>query len=612
MKKFFLLLIFSATLFGEEIFVSITKEGLSKNFTPLNSTVITKQQIKNTTAKNLGELLENVTPYEFGNYGTLGSAKNIRVRNSTSEQVLILINGVPLNVSGKSGINLSLIPVESIDKIEIITDNCSALYGPNAVGGIVNIITSSPKEEKPTTDINFSYGSFDTIVAGAGIDYDSSRYGIALKVTNKHSAGWRENSDYDSLEGYTNFNLPILKGKINLTFLNHSSKLGVPGPTMVAMSNWDGEIEKKASSPYARQNDDFNFITISYDDKVISSKINFTYQGLVYDDTKNLLWPSKTESDYNTLNFLNTIALPNKIFISANYSYTSIDQRYPLLVTNNFNKSNSNIGLAIQKEFKKESLIFIPTVRWDANSLFGDEISPQAVVVYNIQQTKLSLSLGSSWRAPTFLDLYWPDDGWTKGNDKLEPEESYSIDFSVAQNFGMLEVVVNPFYRYVKKQIRWYPDSLTYIWMPSNVDETVAQGVELKAEILPCEWCENKISVLVSDNKIKKKGEETLGWQQQAYSPLVCLSYYSEMKIFLGLELVNLVKYTSEQYSLDNEKGIKLKDFVMWDLKMTKKVGLVEVYAQVNDLLDQKGVNRAGYPQPGRNYEGGVKVNLKI
>jgi outer membrane cobalamin receptor len=75
--------------------------------------------------------------------------------------------------------------------------------------------------------------------------------------------------------------------------------------------------------------------------------------------------------------------------------------------------------------------------------------------------------------------------------------------------------------------------------------------------------------------------------------------------------LVNNFKYTDVQYSSDGETGTKLDNFVLWNLRIQKTIfNFANLYLQVNDLLNQKGVNRVGYPQPGRNYETGLNVKI--
>ncbi|MCS7228227.1 MAG: TonB-dependent receptor plug domain-containing protein, partial [Endomicrobia bacterium] len=574
MKKinFYLtLLVIPIYIFSEDIFVSVTKEGLPQKFIPSNAIVITKNTIEATNAKNVGELLDILSVYDIARYGTLGSQKTFRLRNSTAEQVLILLNGIPLSGPAKGSFNLSLIPSDVVEKVEILPGSCSALYGANAVAGVVNIITTKPVKKYPTIENSITYGSLNTYGLSAVFDYNRENYGTKIYATNKHSDGWRENSQYDGLSGYTSVSIPVLYGRVTFNILANSSKLGVPGPTPVPLSQWDGKIEKKAYSPLAKQYDIFYFGSIDYEDKFITSKLSLDKQVLEYDNSEVQFFPEHTKSELNTINFLNTIYLPYKFLISFNYNYSQINQQYLLSLENNFEREVSNLGISLQKELKYDAFNLIPTIRWDSNSLFGNRFSPQIIFVYNLYQTKISLTGGTSWRTPTFLDLYWPDQIWMKGNPKLKSEESYSLDFAVEKNFGKVKFLINPFYRYLKNQIRWYPEdpqNLWSAWLPMNIDETLVQGVEIKSHFVFAQIFDNQISVLFSDNRIKKKGEEQKGWQKQAYAPVVTLCYSSNLVLPYKFRLINTAKYVDVQYSKDGQQGTRLDSYLLWNLRV--------------------------------------------
>ncbi|MCS7231698.1 MAG: TonB-dependent receptor, partial [Elusimicrobiota bacterium] len=482
--------------------------------------------------------------------------------------------------------------------------------------GVVNIITKTFTQEKPQILTNISYGSFNTYSLNGSFDYVSLPFGIKISLADLHSDGWRDNSKYDALSGYADFGVEMLHGKLNFNVLSKKSKLGIPGVSLVPMESWDGAQEKEASTPYAVQHDEFNFICLSFENNFITSKISYDTQGLIYDNSKDPFWPEKTDSKLNTFNFSNNVRLPYKFYGTLSYNYTVINQQYPLNTSYNFKKDVSNLGIGLQKELTFGGMNFIPTVRWDSNSLFGNKFSPQVVFVYNFQRIKLSFTSGTSWRAPTFLDLYWPDQIWTKGNPNLKPEESYSFDFAVESNLGNISFLFNPFYRYIKDQIRWYPENpqdMFSAWVPSNVDEAIVQGIEFKTEFSFKNIFNNKVSFLLSDNRIKKKEEAHKGWQKQAYSPLFSLIYNLELLLPYSFKFISFLKYVDSQYSRDGELGRKLKEYILWDIKFTKEVfKFINIYFQINDLLDQKGVNREGYPQPGRTYEGGIYFTIKI
>ncbi|MCX7956359.1 MAG: TonB-dependent receptor [Endomicrobia bacterium] len=600
-----LILITKKCYLAEEIFISATKEGISKNFLPSNIMLISSEDIKNMiSADNLSEVIDKLSVYEVGHYGLKGTQGLIRLRNSTAQQVLVLLNGFPLNGACQDSFNLSLIPANVIDRIEVLPGSFSGIYGANAVAGVINVVTKDAKINKPTIGIFSNYGDFNTYSVKTDFEYNTVNYSASLFTEFKHSDGHRENSKYDSLSGYVNLSLPTLYGKFVLNILNNKSDLGIIGPTYMP-------------TPFAKQTDFVNLQSLSYEGKIFHSKVVYNTKNLIYDNSKDQFWPEKSDSEIKTVSFLNTVKVPYEFFLLLNYRYTQIEQRYPLNITYNFNKDVSNIEFALQRTLKTSKLSLIPTVRFDINSIFGNKFSPQIMFTYNIYKTKFSLSAGTSWRTPTFLDLYWPDQMWSKGNPKLKPEESYSLDFAFENRFSnSLNFVINPFYRYIKHQIRWYPEdpnNMWSAWTPFNFDEAITVGLETKLEFDILRVINNKIMLLISDNKIKKAGELQKGWQAQAYSPLFSISYLLSTKLPYGFYMTSVAKYTDEQYSGDGKTGQKLKDFVLWDLKLQKSIkDIFYFYVSVKDLLNQKGVNRIGYTMPGTVYEVGINFRIKM
>ena len=124
---------------------------------PSSVTVIGPTQIEQSDAANLGQLLNGQPDVVVNDYGTQGGVQTVSIRGSTSDQVLVLLDGVRLNAADGS-VDLSSIPLEAIDHIEIVRGVDSSLYGSGAIGGVINIITRTP--EKPSASVSVTNGSF--------------------------------------------------------------------------------------------------------------------------------------------------------------------------------------------------------------------------------------------------------------------------------------------------------------------------------------------------------------------------------------------------------------------------------------------------------------------
>jgi outer membrane receptor for ferrienterochelin and colicins len=617
LKKLLILTLISTNLFaGEEIFLSIFKKGVFNKLLPVNTKVITESELKNYSVNNIGELLEKIVSIDVGHWGDIGSAKSVRVRNSTSEQVLILLNGVPLNNIAKGSLNLNNIPFDNVERIEIFYGASAAVYGYNSVSATINIITKQQKEQNNFYSDVF-VGSFEKNKYLAGIDYNKNNYFLTTNISRMTSKGWRENAKYNSIDGYFNLKKIINNNRsINFNILTHTSESGVPGSAIVPKTLWDGEIEKIASTPFAKQNDTNLYFNSEYSFLKGNIKLGIFQEQLIYDNSRDTFWPSRTDSILNGINFYGSYVLPYETTVSLEVVNNSIEQKYPLSLTDNFNKNITNYAFGIQKIFNKDKLSFIPFLRYDTNSYFGSNASVLAIITYNLEKSKISLSAGNSWRTPTFLDLYWPNDFFSVGNPNLKPEKSYSLDLGYETNFSVVNVNINPFYRVVEEQIRWYssdPSNWLIPYTPENVDKSISLGSEVSFKIVPMRNFENSISLNIIDTKVYKKGEENLGWQKAAYSPNLFATYNFNLILPYKISLNSDLKYVGIQYSRDNETGEKFDPYTIWNLKVDKKISSnFDLYLTVNDVLDQKGINRENYPVSGRNYEAGLKMNFNI
>jgi outer membrane cobalamin receptor len=127
---------------NDDAFVSLTRSPENPDNLPTNISVVTRQDIAKSGATTVADLLDFVTSVDVGRSGSLGSSSFVRMRGVPSaNQVQVLVDDQPIGGSSIQNINLTLLPVDNIDRIEIVRGGASVLYGANSVGGIVHIIT---------------------------------------------------------------------------------------------------------------------------------------------------------------------------------------------------------------------------------------------------------------------------------------------------------------------------------------------------------------------------------------------------------------------------------------------------------------------------------------
>ena len=179
-------------VYEEEVVVTATRVSENASETPGQTEVITKVKIEDSGQKTVGQLLAS-EGMAVTSYGGESSIATIRIDGSTAEQTLVLVNGLPANQGCLGQVDLSFFPTAGIERIEISHGPLSALYGANALGGVVNIITDLTGE--PKNNISFSDGGYEIREDNQflGITIQQNHWGISVGANT--SDGYRDNSE---------------------------------------------------------------------------------------------------------------------------------------------------------------------------------------------------------------------------------------------------------------------------------------------------------------------------------------------------------------------------------------------------------------------------------
>src|SRR3990172_5077133 len=181
----------------QEVVVTATKTEKDPKDVTQSVTVITGDEIKKSGAVSVGYAVNKTVGVSMREYGPLGSTSNPGIRGSFYSQVLVLLNGMRLNSPRDGGFSLTdaPVPLDEIERIEIVRGPSSALYGADAMGGVVNIITKRPDRDLAKIGISagtHGYESDAVVVSGKNGD-------LHYSVTRERelSDGYRINSDMD-------------------------------------------------------------------------------------------------------------------------------------------------------------------------------------------------------------------------------------------------------------------------------------------------------------------------------------------------------------------------------------------------------------------------------
>jgi iron complex outermembrane receptor protein len=183
------------------VIVSASRFKTSIDTAPINITTITEEDISRSNASNLSDILEMEAGIDVSNlYGISGSRARVDMGgfgDAGSQNTLVLLNGRRLNDVDLQGANFSAIPLDSIARIEIVHGTSTVLYGDNAVGGVINIVTKNGFDGKQGK-VKLQVGSFQTQRLSGDLRTNNNDSALSLAFDGMKSNGYRDNSDFDN------------------------------------------------------------------------------------------------------------------------------------------------------------------------------------------------------------------------------------------------------------------------------------------------------------------------------------------------------------------------------------------------------------------------------
>lgn len=196
---------------GDNIIVTATRSEMPIENAIVPVTVITRQDIEQSLASDLAELLRFEAGFDIGRNGGPGQATSIFLRGTESNHTLVLIDGVRINPGTVGGAAIQHIAPETVERIEIVKGARSALFGTDAIGGVINVITR--KSDRAAFDAGVGAGSFDTRSAFVGAGRHSDDANVGFAVNWQDTDGYPPRVESDTRRGYDNLTANFHAGK---------------------------------------------------------------------------------------------------------------------------------------------------------------------------------------------------------------------------------------------------------------------------------------------------------------------------------------------------------------------------------------------------------------
>ena len=579
----------------DEVVVTATKTEKELKDVTQSVTVLTADDLRRSGATNAAEAVRAAVGVTLNDNGPRGSNKTVNIRGANYSQVLVLLDGARLNSAQNGGFDLAVLPVsiDEIERIEIVRGPGSPLYGADAVGGVVNIITKKPAG--PVTVVGGAAGShgYDSLQLSNSGRQGSGYYTVT--GARETSDGYRLNSDLDQwiVNGKMGFDVSKT-GSLELSANYLSREIGVPGTVQFA-------------SPFARQQDRNQLFGANYRqrfgkqvDLLISASESQEHQRYKNPDPAFPIESLHETTSRRGEGKLTMLAGPwSLITLGYEVRKDEIDS-----TTSGVHSSTTNAWYVQDEMSLGDALIVVIGDRHDEHSVYGGQHSPRASARYRFSGTGtiLRASAGKSFRAPTFNDLYY-NDGFFSGNPNLRPETAKEYEAGIEQPLGIgNSVKVTGFERKIKDLISW-----SHGTSPVNVDKADIKGIEAEAVARP-----SKDTTLSLNYTYMKPIDETTGQ---------LITYTIPKKQLKGSVTVAVdtdVYITVDGRAVENyvDPGAPQWRYSVYDAKIAQRIGKKgaragEIYFAMTNIFGRKydslkDPSFGDYPGAPKEIRGGI------
>ena len=598
-----------------EVVVTGTRNETDIRHLPMTISVIDRKQIEQSMQPSILPILTQQVPGLFitargiMGYGVSGGAAggmSLRGIGSGSGRLMVLIDGHPQYMGLMGHPIADAYQSLMAERVEVLRGPASVLYGSNAMGGVINIVTRQLHEEGVKTNINLGYGSFNTLQSEVTNRIRKGGFTSLISGSYNRTDGHRRNMGFEQYGGYAKLGYEFspywnIRGDVNVTHFNASQ----PGEVTDPMIDADQSITRGMTSVAVENRYERTSGAVSFFYNWGDHWINDGYTA--NPDDKNSPKPYRFDShdDMMGISWYQSAQLFTGNRLTAGVDYYRFggkaQNRY---VEGERNGEREHIVDKVQHEiagyidFRQDIshwLTLDAGIRIDHHSHIGTEWIPQAGLSFHLPGSiELKASAGKGFRYPTIREMYM----FPPKNPDLRPESMWNYELAFAQRLldGRLSYGINVFYIDGNNLIVAVPRAgATPLNMNTGKIDNTGVEVEAAYRIHPHWSVETNYSYLHMDNPV-------LGAPEHKFYAGAMFSK-NRWTVSTGLQYVaNL--YTDIDH-------VQTEDFVLWNINGSFKVTeWFDIWARGENLLAQRYEINAGYPMPKATIMAGINVKF--
>ncbi|MFH1077111.1 MAG: TonB-dependent receptor [Pseudomonadota bacterium] len=631
----------------EPVTVTASRTTRKVSETPASVSIITAQEIEQANATSIPDLLKNIEgvyTYDSSGVGSVGVVNMRGFYGGMTSHQLVLLDGIPQNKGKDKLVDWDLIPLDNVEKIEIVRGPASVLYGDNAVSGVINIITKKPKDE-PETRVSTSFGSFNTQENRASTLGSYKQLEYLLGGSYKTTEGFRQHCDYDRthVAGKLDYTINDAQGlKLSIDYyekergaipwalteaqIAQDRRQARPG-TENDKSNetkndvniahaWDVSDRVKTEAIfYCKNNDADSFST--------SRGVESTKEQVEDEDAYGVLLKGSLSQEIIGLEheFTAGVDLEKNNF---DYEEYNAPHRQKGALQSDYAVTREKIGPYLQDEIRLiDALRLIAGVRYDqADFDFDDrkttsnskrkkisKLTPGCGLGYMYQKdSSVYANYAQSFKTPTIGQMFTYG---SSANPDLKPEEATNYEIGLHHYFNESLKTDISLYRMELDNEIWY-DYATRKYQ--NYGKTSHRGIETSLDFKIIKWLSGFANYTYSRAK-----NETGSYSGEYLTniPIHKASSGLHFATEFGVSWDLAATYVGRSY-IDSTNDNNLSSYVTADTRVSYEYKAMKVFWAIDNLFD-KDYNSYGYvsgatkyfnPATGRTFTSGVEVKF--
>ncbi len=556
--------------------------------------IISAEEIKKNSFNFVSEALQTSSGVYVSQTGSFGGTATVRIRGASSDQTLVLIDGVPISdpSSPGGGYDFSSLLTSNIDRIEILKGSQSTLWGSDAIGGVINIVTFE-NASIPNIHLNTEIGSFNT-----------EKIGTDFNIANEH------NSLFLSYDSYKSDGISKADKRDG-----NSEKDGIGSRAYLLKTNHNIFNSEISSNINFRESDvdydGYGFATgvTDSDENTKGRQLNWSLllrKAFLDDQLVNSILFGESEIDrkYYTNNILNFSAKGERKFIRYVGNYSLNDNNLLTFGFENEEVATSGEDFDTRSIFLLyETLIsknfgFSLGLRGDDRNNLASQETPKITAFYNLNdEWRLRANWGEGFKLPTIFQSTFFCCGAEKPNENLLPETSegyeIGIDYKSNENFNKIGVT------FFDQDISNMIDFSFSIGGYENIKKVYSKGIEVNFV------SQLKDNITISGNFTKLDSENEFGSR---------LSRIPEEKGNLNIDFSLGLKnnfYISLFYNGDevDPRG-EVSDWFRSDLNFSRNISdKAKIYFKVKNIFDEEYQDIYGYGTEERSFSIGINLS---